>query len=346
MLKIGLDVGNGSIVMATHNGFGMKTRNLASTYGEVDTSMISVIDSNNPYPTYTLNGAAYALGYDSVQSHHTDFLDSYSRDDRYQSDVFKLMNHLALLEAATTAQRGGVIEVELELGVPGEYFRKDTVATLKSWFSSPVSGERDGVSVVVLVRKVAVVSQPIAVFLDAYYSESGRVQDGTLVDQNVLVIDGGSGTMDLAHLRGGAVVRQGSEAVGINDVYSLVIEEIRKSQPTFRISPVELEHQLRAQDALTQKNVKYGKFTVDVTKTLQEATQEVWTRMKNAITRQFPAVDQFERILLAGGSAGGAFVTHFRAWNPFVTVVDHPQEAIARGLCKHLMAAQVAGVRG
>ncbi len=177
-----------------------------------------------------------------------------------------------------------------------------------------------------MIRKKEVISQPIAVFLDAYYDDHGGVRNEKLIDQDVLIIDGGSGTLDLAHLRGGAVVKQSSEAVGINDVYARIVDEIRKSQPTFRISPVELEAQLRSQDAQATKIVQYGRYTVDVTKMLQLATEEVWTRTKNAIQRQFPAVDQFERIFLAGGSAGGAFVNQFRAWNSFVTVVDHPQE--------------------
>ena len=343
MLKIGLDVGNGSIVMAVNDGNAMKTRVLASTFGVADREVISVVGGNNPYQAYKLsNGTTYALGYEAVKSYHADFLDSYSRDNRYESESFKLMNHLALLEATTMMTKSKVIEVELELGVPAEYFRKDTVNTLRSWFASPLAAEVNGETVVLMVRKTEVISQPIAVFLDAYYADDGLVRDEKLISQDVLIIDGGSGTLDLAHLRGGAVVKQSSEAVGINDVYAKVISEIRKLHPTFRIDPIRLEAQLRAQDAQATKIVAGGHFSVDVTKMLQTATEEVWTRTKNAIQRQFPAVDQFERILLAGGSAGGAFENHFRSWNPFVTVVDRPQESIARGLCKHLMAAEVA----
>lgn len=344
MLKIGLDVGNGSIVSATKDtpGEKLQTRTLASTYGVVDSSITSVVGAQNSHPAYTLNGTSYALGYDAVTAYHATPLDSYSRDGRYENEAFRLMNYLALVAATTDRRVGGVVEVALELGVPAEHFRKDTVGVLKSWFRAPIVAEKNGVPVVIVVKKVEVVSQPIAVFLDAYHDENGRVKDAKLASENVLVVDGGSGTLDLAHLKAGGVVKQVSEAVGMNDLYTRVIAEIRKTEPSLRISPVELESQLRAQADATVKNIKYGRFTVDVTKTLHEVTGEVWDGMKNAMTRNFPAMNEFERVLLAGGVAA-AFESHFRVWNDYVTIVPEPQEAIARGLCKHLVAAEVSG---
>ncbi len=139
MLKIGMDVGNGSVELAVNIGEEVKTRVLASTFGTVDPSVVSVASGNNPHPAYKLDGTTYALGYDAVKSYHADFLDSYSRDNRYESESYKLMNHLALVESASMAQKNKVTEVELELGVPADYFRKDTVNTLKSWFASPIA---------------------------------------------------------------------------------------------------------------------------------------------------------------------------------------------------------------
>jgi plasmid segregation protein ParM len=344
VLKIGLDVGNGSIVSALKDQMAeaIRVNTLASTYGVVDQSITSVVGTQNSHPTYKINGVDYALGYDAVSAYHATPMDSYSRDGRYENEAFRLMNYLSLVAAATDRRAGGVVEVSLELGVPAEHFRKDTVAMLKSWFRAPIVAEKNGVPVVIVVKKVEVVSQPIAVFLDAYHSDDGRVNDAKLAAENVLIVDGGSGTLDLAHLKSGGVVRQVSEAVGMNDVYTRLLVEIRKTDPSMRISPVELEAQLRAQAGTTLKNVRYGRFTVDVTKTLHAVSGEVWDGMKNAMTRNFPAMDEFERVLLAGGVAA-AFETQFKAWNGYVTIVPEPQQAIARGLCKHLIAAEVSG---
>jgi plasmid segregation protein ParM len=345
MKSIGLDVGNGStcIVVRGEKGKGV-SRMYSTTYGLYDadkerSAMGSRRDDSNKIrpPVFSLNGREYVLGYEDIKAVGGQPISTYGREERIHLSAYHTMTKLALLDAATMDGQTGVIEVALGMGVPNEDYREDKLSEFKAWFKEPVTGTKNGEQVVVMVKYLEILSQPIAVLMDAYYDDEGFVKDEDIENQNVLVIDSGSGTLDMTEFRGTNLQKQVSEPIGMNDVYQVIIEGIEKRESKVRVDAYDLEFQLRQQDNSEEKVYQYGKLSLTITDIWQKAMDDAWENMVGRIERRHPDRMRFHRALLAGGT-GDAFSGRFKAWMPQIQKTEKPQLAIARGLCKYAVS--------
>lgn len=346
MKSIGLDVGNGTTCIVVRREDGSISRKMyASTYGLYDkdkektaigtskSQQANGVQSN----VFTLNGREYVVGYQDVQTVGSTPVSTYGREERVHLGAYQTMTRLALLDAATMDGDTGVIEVALGFGVPNEDYREERLAEFAKWFKEPITGAKNGEQVVVMVNQFELLSQPIAVLVDAYYDDEGYVQDPTIEVDNVLVIDSGSGTLDMTEFRGMKLQKQVSEAIGMNDVYQRVIEDIEKRQPKVRADAYNLEYQIRSQDGKPEMGYQHGSLCIPITDLYVNAMNDVWTDMIGRIERRYPDRMRFNRVLLAGGT-GDAFAERFARWMPQIQKTVEPQLAIARGLCKYVIS--------
>lgn len=344
MKSVGLDVGNGSTCIVVRGTEGVRQTYFASTFGlySKDKQRVAIDTANEnkesrPVRVYTLNGRDYVLGYEDVKRVGSSPISTYGREQRLHLSGFQTLLKLSLLQAATMDGETGVIEVALGMGVPNEDYRKDNVELIKDWFKEPLSGAVDGKQVVVMVKNVEVLSQPIAVLVDEYYDDEGYVKDSKVASENVLVIDSGSGTLDMSEFREMKLQNEVSEAIGMNDVYQQVIEAIEKREPKFRVDAYELEYQIRSQENSKEMMFRQGMFAMPITDVYQQAMDDIWNQMVGRIERRYPDRKRFDRVLLAGGT-GDAFAGRFQSWVSQIKKTTEPQMAIARGLCKYAIA--------
>lgn len=343
MKSIGLDVGNGSTCIVIQGEKGVQQTYFASTYGLYNKDRqrvaIDTMDQTSEVVhVYTLNGRDYVLGYEDVKRVGSSPISTYGREERLHLSGFQTLLRLSLLQAATVDGQTGVIEVALGVGVPNEDYRKDSVELITKWFKEPLSGAVDGQQVVVMVKNVEVLSQPIAVLVDEFYDDQGFVRDQKVASENVLVIDSGSGTLDMSEFREMKLQNEVSEAIGMNDVYQQVIEAIEKRDPKFRVDAYDLEYQIRSQQNNKEIIYRQGISTLPITDVYQQAMDDVWNQMVGRIERRYPDRKRFDRVLLAGGT-GDAFADRFQKWVPQIRKTKEPQMAIARGLCKYAIAS-------
>ena len=338
MITIGLDVGNGSIGMAVAVPEGTVVSN---TYPSVFAAYSGTTGVPMPGRTtvmpadvFTFENRDYVLGYESIQLASATPIGAFDREDRLYRREFQTLTKLALLDAATMATNDDIIEVNLVLGAPVEDFTPDKIGELKRWFTQPVVGAKNGRQIVVRLRDVEVISQPAAVLMDAYLNDQGYVADEAIAHGRVLVIDSGSGTLDLTDFEELKILRQFSDPVGMNDVYRTLMEVIQAAEPKARVNLYDLEHQLRRQDHSPHTVYQFGRFHMDLTDARTRAMNDTWEHMVDAISTRFPDRLVFSRVLLAGG-AGDAFRSYFQSWMPAIEAVSEPQLAVARGLCKY-----------
>ncbi|MCL6441873.1 MAG: recombinase [Alicyclobacillus sp.] len=347
MKHIGLDVGNGStcIFVRTEDGSTLSAM-YPSTYGVFDPekiqSVLGLKTSQNKMPdVFTLNQRRYVLGYSAVRAVGSEPFSTYGREERIQLEAFRTLTKLALLDAATLDGCTGVIEVSLGFGVPNEDYREDKLQRISEWFSEPITGAKNGQQVVVMVKELEFLSQPIAVLVDAYNDTDGYVQDASIENENILVIDSGSGTLDMTEFRGTRLQKQVSEAIGMNDVYQIVLEDIERREPKVRVDPYDLEYQIRNQAGKRELVYNYGTLSVPITDIYRKAFDDTWETMVGRIERRYPDRTRFHRVLLAGGT-GDAFYERFTQWMPQIQKMPDPQLSIARGLCKYIVALSSA----
>ncbi|SIT14370.1 ParM/StbA family protein [Alicyclobacillus vulcanalis] len=343
MLTIGLDVGNGSIGLCVRDGDTLVQDTMPSVYGRVDLTrqVLSVPgkSTSREVDVFTFGGEHFVLGYEHVHAMHSTPIGAYDREQRYASRQFETLAKLALLDAATRTGRTGVIEVAVACGTPSEDFTTRTVEIMQRWFSEPITGAKNGEQVVVMIKRLEVIPQPFAVFLDAYLDQDGLVVDEGLEKQDVLVIDSGSGTLDLSEIHRLELTRQTSIPAGLNDVYQIILEEIRREEPKVYATAYDLEAQLRAQDGAQEFWFDYGAHRMNITELRERAMRQVWDRMQQGIQYAYPDRSSFGRVILAGGS-GEAFRNYFLAWMPSIRIAPDPQLAVARGLYKYALAQE------
>lgn len=351
MKAMGLDVGNGStcIVVRTEEGT-ILSKYYASTYGLYDGERTKqAVGSKKEQPEnqikiFTFGGRDYVLGYEDIRNVGSSPVSTYGREERIHLSAYQTLTKLALLDAATIDDASGVIEVSLAFGVPNDDYKEHTVQAIAKWFDEPITGNVNGKQVIVLVKHFEVLSQPIAVFVDAYYDQDGFIQDESLEEEDVLVIDGGSGTLDMTELRGNKIQKQTSENIGMNDVYQRIIDGIEKRDPKIRVDAYDLEYQIRSSKDLGKLMFKQGSISIPIADLYETAFNDVWDQMVGRVERRCPDRMRFHRVLLGGGT-GDAYSQRFKQWMPQITKTNDPQLAIARGLCKEaVVISEESGV--
>lgn len=334
---IGLDVGNGSIGMGVRNKDAVLYATMPSVYGRVDNAqqVLSVSGKPKQQPdVFSLGAETFVLGYDNVRAIHSTPIGAYDREQRFESAQFETLSKLALLDAATRNGQTGVLEVDLVFGTPAEDYTPRTRDIVQQWFATPVTGAKNGQHVVVMVQRIEVTPQPFAVFIDAYVTDDGFVDKEEMESEDILVIDSGSGTLDLSEIHRLELSKQSSIPAGLNDVYQRILDLVQRREPKVYATTYDLEHQLRAQDGASQVVFEYGRVKMDITKFKEQAMQHVWDRMQQGIQHRYPDRSMFKRVLLAGGS-GDAFRDYFVKWMPGIEVMPAPQLSVARGLMKY-----------
>lgn len=195
LINFGIDFGNGYV-----KGKSEKGEFIIPSFIAIDELKDNLISSSfeqkynvHSYKRKT-DDNSYLFGKDIMLAVASNkLISTNSSNERYTMDSFQRMVEFALGELASY-EDSETIEVRLVTGMPSEELQ---YARLKSSFERFLKGmhtiERDGVALMIHVKEVKLIEQPLGTLFDTYLNDDSKVHTD-FKNGSVVVIDFGSGT--------------------------------------------------------------------------------------------------------------------------------------------------------
>ena len=250
------------------------------------------------YESNNAKGEVYIWGKDVIKANH--LLSTYGSQDRYKQKNYGLLNEFALATVLADHESDVIENVWVITGVPSE--EKGTI--LEKDLEKALIGAHlvkvNGVDKIIKVSKVVILPQPVGTIMSLYLDDRGYVSDDSFEDDGIAIIDLGTGTTDLDHIR--ELRRQEEDTlsipIGMFDVYKRIERYIKKHHPNATVTAQKIEAQFSSDSYVISK-----RSSVDITDIKEQALEEIATEIKNAITQQWKTWDRFDSIVITGGGA-------------------------------------------
>lgn len=268
---VGLDLGNGNI-KGIGNG---KQFFIPSTLIEG----VSKLDDNSINVEY--DGKSYILG--KMQG-------ARKRDySKYNTEHHKIMLLAALAAMAPSKE----CEITPVLGLPIKYFLnhgtkyKHIVANFTK--EDSVEIKINGVLKKIKIKDCLALPQGAIPFIDPE------------ADGYTLVIDIGSGTVDVSYWEGKSLVKAESYNIGCQDLYTDVANAINNLNTDYNIEPFLIERQLVRNPNLEYINILGGRE--DVKNIVATAKKAFTNKILSKISQDFSNLTIIDKLVVAGGGS-------------------------------------------
>lgn len=251
------------------------------------------------YESAEQRGDKFAWGagiVDAVQN--TALINSYTLDDRYNAQPYRLLTSMILAELASDF--GDTVEAVVVTGVPSAEYGTKAQAQLEATLSGSHLVTRDGQDIVVKVKAVHVLPQTVgALFVPIYEQKRSELKQAY-----VGVIDIGSGTAVAdGYLK---LKRQHGDSFTFNDgmmsVYKEIAATIKRENPNVRPTVRDIERLLTdtTYDGTFRPTLR---VEVDVEDIVNKAVDRYVQKLVGEVNVSWPDVSKFDAIYLAGGGA-------------------------------------------
>jgi plasmid segregation protein ParM len=325
---IGLDHGNGWVKIRTATNEIVLPSFLGreDEIGDSVTANASSLDVKK-YEIPTVKGSAFVWGEDVTKLKHV--VATYGVQNRYAQETYQALSKFALAEALPN---GDMFDnVLVVTGVPSIEVGSKKEEQLREVFEGVHIVRVNGRDKIIKVTRVVVISQPLGAVLSRYLDDEGFVADEKYENDSVAVIDIGTGTTDLDHIK--ALRRISADChsipVGMFDVYKRIAAWVNKQNPNANATPQEVEKQFRQDYYEVSKRVRY-----DIEEIKEIAIKEVADEITTAISQHWKSFDVFDEILITGG--GAVYIGKaIQSIIPGAVIVDNPQTANAEGFFKY-----------
>ena len=323
---IGLDHGNGWVKIRTATNE-IVLPSFVARKEEIGDSVIGRSLDVKQYEIPNVKGSTFVWGEDVTKI--KDVLSTYGGQNRYNNDVYQALSKFALAEALPD---GDVFDdVLVVTGVPSIEVGTDKERQLREVFEGAHIVRVNGHDKIIRVGRVVVISQPLGVVLSRYLDDDGYVADDKYEEYSVAVIDIGTGTTDLDHVK--ALRRISADChsipVGMFDVYKRIAAWVNRQNPSANATPQEVERQFETNSYEVSKRVRY-----DIEEIKEVAIEEVAAEITTAIFQRWKNFDSFDEILITGGGAS-VLGKKIEKMIPGAVIVDNPQTANAEGFFKY-----------
>ncbi|MEI5909435.1 plasmid segregation protein ParM [Bacillus spongiae] len=295
-IVIGLDHGNGWVKAKTDSNMVVLPSYIArkDSLGEGLTGGKLEL---NEFESSTHKGEVYVWGKDVVKAERP--LSTYGSQNRYQQKYYKLLNQFALAKVLGN-YTGDVVEALVITGIPsqekGTELEKDLESTLRGSHLVKV----DGKEIIIKVTKVVIVPQPVGTLMSQYLDNDGFVKEESYEEDAVAVIDVGTGTTDLDHIK--ELRRQTDDfdsiKIGMFDVYKKISDFVNRQNPSANATPQKVEEQFENGSYTVSKRSK-----IDITGIKEDVLETVAMDIKNSIIQRWRTWDRFDEIIITGGGA-------------------------------------------
>lgn len=251
------------------------------------------------YESAEQRGDKFAWGEGLVDAvHASELINSYTIDDRYNAQPYRLLTSMILAELASDF--GDTVEALVVTGVPSAEYGTKAQAALEATISGSHLVTRDGQDIIVKVKAVHVLPQTVgALFVPIYEQKRSELKDAY-----VGVIDIGSGTAVAdGYLK---MKRQHGDSFTFNDgmmsVYKEIANTIKRENPNVRPTVRDIERLLtdKRYDGTFRPTMR---VEVDVEEIVNKAVDRYVQKLVGEINVEWPDVSKFDAIYLAGGGA-------------------------------------------
>jgi hypothetical protein len=218
---------------------------------------------NKDTKVYTIDGQSYLIG------HTRDYISSAGKgEDRYLKPAFY---HESLIALSHFVENGDVIHAST--GLPSIHYTKKNIETLKKLFIKRHTLKVNDKEVSFEIKALDVILQPLGSFFYSTVDEHGNKRSlyDKLMKGDVLVIDIGFGSTDLAEVSNSALIDYQEGGSAMLDAYLDLIARMKQKYSgtpleTADIKPLRLESETRNSDIFLYSNNPYpiGQLKEDV----------------------------------------------------------------------------------
>jgi plasmid segregation protein ParM len=294
---IGLDHGNGWVKIRTATNEIVLPSFLGreDEIGDNVTANASSLDVKK-YEIPSVKGSAFVWGEDVTKLKHV--VATYGVQNRYAQETYQALSKFALAEALPE----GIVfdDVLVVTGVPSIEVGSEKEKQLREVFEGAHHVRINGRDKIINVTRVVVISQPLGAVLSRYLDDEGFVANEKYESESVAVIDIGTGTTDLDHIK--ALRRISADChsipVGMFDVYKRIAAWVNKQNPNANATPQEVEKQFKNDYYEVSKRIRY-----DIREIKEVALKEVADEIITAISQHWKSFDIFDEVLINGGGA-------------------------------------------
>lgn len=236
-------------------------------------------------------------------------LDMYLQDtlmykNRYRNDVFKLLSNFALGLLASDFEIASkeILEVVVVTGVPtDDYNSQQQLQDLSNVLKGQHQVEIDGKTVTVRVKKVWIIPQPVGTLYDLLLDNQGFLENESLLDERIGIVDVGGGTILIDTLLNFELDQRNRRqfATGANDLYEAIAQRMEGSVSLFKI-----EKLIRA--GIEERNFSY-RFSknniVDITDIVEQQIKVFSERLVRNLKSTFKDMSNIDTLIITGGAA-------------------------------------------
>lgn len=258
---------------------------------------------------------------------------------RYTQPLFKVYSKI-LLAKAIGKKRPAPSNVLLLTTTTARDFQDGEIHdVLQDLFVDPHKVAQNGEKMIITVQRYEPMSETEAVIYDFLLDEEGSYADESILEKDILVINPGYGTTDIAHFRGNEyipdIIKETIEMAykDIVDRLSIKVGKVLKRT----ITPEDINTQLDTQREQEEKTFNfYGENVDGFNDMYYETVDAVFADLIAEINGVVPDTGRFHIIAVVGGCAEATvWAKHFKKWNERkVQIPEKPSLSPVRGMYK------------
>lgn len=278
---------------------------------------------NQSIRTFKVNEEAFQVGVSR------DFQSSSGKGaDRYEKESFYTESIIALAHVVEDGEK-----IIASTGLPANHYTKSIVESLKDKFEKSHIVEVDGKVKKFTIKELDVFLQPLGSFFYSVVDDAGspRSTYDELMGGDVLVVDIGFGSTDVAEIRQGQLVDYQEVNTAMIDAYMGLITRMRSRFTDTRLETASL-HPLRVEIETRDKDsFSYGGEVYPISELREKAFDQTAKRIMDAVTN-IKQLHKYDKVIFTGGGVD-ALRTHLNKHLKVPNAVPllNSQEANVRG---------------
>ncbi|MEC0526213.1 plasmid segregation protein ParM [Bacillus sonorensis] len=296
-----IDLGNGFVKAKSEKGLIVAPSSIAKqkdtgkssieAYNSSEDTLVKVFESAIKKGVNYVWGA----GIKDVVTSSNKLLSSYTFQNRYSSDNYKLLVDFVLGDLALDFEEQ-VLEVRVITGMPSDELEQDDRKELEKVFEGSHVVKVNGTEKIIRVQEVKVLEQPMgSLFNELFDEQLNMSKDFT---KRIAFYDFGAGTTILDVFENGKRDEDESitEARGMNDIYKSVRQQMIKKTGIKKLTSYEIEEAFK-----NDFNIKVGSKMFNCEEEAKQAIEDFLESVMSTFQGVLNSRDYIDKIFITGG---------------------------------------------
>ncbi|WP_404456836.1 plasmid segregation protein ParM (plasmid) [Virgibacillus necropolis] len=343
MKVFAFDVGNG-FVKAKNEKRTMIAPSCFAKEKDLGESTVNELEEKTDYQVYksTLDqDNSYVWGNGIKDAVEPDkLIHTYTHEERYEQKRFKLLAEFILAELASDFDEAH-LDVTVVTGLPSKEIKSAAEQKLRDFFLGNHVITRNGKEMVVNVKEIRILEQPLGTLLNLYMNDNGKIHKD-LKRTTISVLDFGAGTTILDTYKNMKRIQNDSKTYyqGMNDVYTNITNKVQEKHDAKSLDETMIEDGIRDNYTITFSARKKIPFKTES----DESTQEFVEHMISNIDRTLTNRDHIDKFIITGGGSQIVGQQYKKAFGEeSLEIVENSQFANVDGFFKFAQALATKG---